>query len=77
MVITFSGGKIIATPHELVVRLDGEHRVTLQAQVDAIQLIGKGANVVSANGSECKWSIKLDDEQQLRDIANEIGCDIH
>ncbi|MGF1816078.1 DUF3389 family protein, partial [Vibrio splendidus] len=26
--------------------------------------------------SECKWSIKLDNEQQLRDIANEIGCDV-
>lgn len=76
MVITFSGGKIIATLHELVVRLDGEYRVTLQAQVDAIQLIGKGANVISANGSECKWSIKLDDEQQLREIANEVGCDV-
>ncbi|WP_299688155.1 DUF3389 domain-containing protein [uncultured Vibrio sp.] len=76
MVITFKNGKVIATAHELVVRLDGEHRVTLQAQVDAIQLIGKGANVISANGSECKWSIKLDNEQQLRDIANEIGCDV-
>ena len=42
MVITFKSGKVIATAHELVVRLDGEHRVTLQAQVDAIQLIGKG-----------------------------------
>ncbi|MFA0521254.1 DUF3389 family protein, partial [Vibrio sp. 10N.222.55.E8] len=57
MVITFKSGKVIATAHELVVRLDGEHRVTLHAQVDAIQLIGKGANVISANGSECKWSI--------------------
>ncbi len=54
MVITFKSGKVIATAHELVVRLDGEHGVTLQAQVDAIQLLGKGqtlaATVLSANG---------------------------
>ncbi|WP_159652865.1 DUF3389 domain-containing protein [Vibrio atypicus] len=76
MMIEFKSGKIIATPHELVVKLSGEHMVTLQAHVDAIQLIGRGANVISANGSETKWSIKLDNEQQLREIANQIGCDI-
>lgn len=76
MVITFKGGKIIATAHEIVVRLEGEHRVTLQAQVDSIQLIGKGANVISANGSECKWSIKLDNEQQLNELSAELCCAI-
>ncbi|ERB66525.1 hypothetical protein N779_03900, partial [Vibrio coralliilyticus OCN008] len=45
-------------------------------QVDAVQLIGRGANVIAANGSETKWSIKLDNEQQLFKIANEIGIDI-
>ena len=76
MVIDFKGGKVIVTPFEIVVRLDGEHRVTMQAQTDAVQLIGKGANVISVNGAECKWSIKMDNEQQLRQIASEIGCDI-
>lgn len=73
MVIDFKSGKIIATPHEIVVRLDGEHRVTLQAQTDAIQLIGKGANVISVNGAECKWSVKLDNEDQLAELAQAIG----
>ncbi|XAW88252.1 DUF3389 domain-containing protein [Vibrio sp. CDRSL-10 TSBA] len=76
MVIDFKSGKIVVTPFELVVRLNGEHRVTLQAQSDAVQLIGKGANVISVNGSEAKWSIKLDNEQQLQQIGAELGCEI-
>jgi hypothetical protein len=75
MLIECSWGKIVVTPFELVVRLEGEHRVTMQAQTDAVQLIGQGANVISVNGSECKWSVKLDNEEQLRLIATEIGCD--
>lgn len=74
MLIEFKSGKIIVTPHELVVKLDGEHRVTMQAQVDAITLIGQGANVISANGSETKWSIKLDNQEQIQQIADQIGC---
>lgn len=76
MVIDFKSGKIVVTPFELVVRLNGEHRVTLQAQSEAVQLIGKGANVISVNGSEAQWSIKLDNEQQLQQIAAELGCEI-
>ncbi|ARC94689.1 PTS sugar transporter subunit IIA [Vibrio coralliilyticus] len=75
MVVEFKSGKIIVTSHEIVVKVATEHIITLQAQVDAIQLIGRGANVIAANGSETKWSIKLDNEQQLFKIANEIGID--
>lgn len=74
MVIQFKSGKIILTTHEVVVRLGQE--VTLQAQADAIILMGNGANVMIANGSETKWSIKLDDETQLRTIAQTLGCDV-
>ncbi len=77
MVIEFQYGKIIVTQHELVVRLEGEHRATLQATTDSVQLIGGGANVVVANGSEAKWSIKLDDEQQLIQISEQLGCAIN
>ncbi len=77
MVIEFQYGKIIVTQHELVVRLEGEHRATLQATADSVQLIGGGANVVVANGSEAKWSIKLDDEQQLIQISEQLGCAIN
>ncbi|UUM32570.1 DUF3389 domain-containing protein [Vibrio japonicus] len=76
MIVEFTGGKVIVTPHEIVVKLLGQHMVTLQAQTDAVQLIGRGANVIAANGSETKWSIKLDSESQLLKIASEMGCDV-
>ncbi|MFB5140580.1 DUF3389 domain-containing protein [Vibrio diabolicus] len=73
MVIEFSLGKIIATQREIVIKLSGSAMVTLQAQTDSIQLLGRGANVVLSHGAECKWSIKLDNEEQLADLAREIG----
>ncbi|NOI13783.1 DUF3389 domain-containing protein [Vibrio hepatarius] len=76
MVIEFKSGRVIVTPHEMVIKLNGEHMVTLQAQVDAVQLIGRGANVIAANGSETKWSIKLDNAEQLSEIAQQIGCKV-
>ncbi len=76
MVIEFSLGKIIATQREIVIKLSGSSMVTLQAQTDAIQLLGNGANVVLSHGSECKWSIKLDSEEQLKQLSQEIGLDI-
>ncbi|MFH4481241.1 DUF3389 domain-containing protein [Vibrio diabolicus] len=76
MVIEFSLGKIIATQREIVIKLSGSAMVTLQAQTDSIQLLGRGANVVLSHGAECKWSIKLDNEEQLAGLAREIGIDI-
>lgn len=76
MVIEFSLGKIIATQREIVIKLSGASMVTLQSQTDAIQLLGRGANVVLCHGAECKWSIKLDNEEQLILISKEIGIDI-
>ncbi|OLQ84897.1 PTS sugar transporter subunit IIA [Vibrio ponticus] len=76
MVIEFSVGKIIATPHEIVIKIIGDQMLTLQAQTDAVQLIGRGANVVAVNCSEAKWSIKLDNEQQLVQLSDQIGIAI-
>ncbi|MFM2586831.1 DUF3389 domain-containing protein [Vibrio sp. TBV020] len=76
MVIEFSSGKVIATSHEIVVKLNHEAMVILQAQVDAVTLIGRGANVIAANGSETKWSIKLDNEAQLQQLAQETSIAI-
>ncbi|UKA27072.1 DUF3389 domain-containing protein [Photobacterium damselae subsp. damselae] len=75
MIIEFSQGKIIANQREVVIRLNGEARVSLQSQVDEITLIG-GANVVTATGSGLSWSIKLDTEEQLQSLASEIGIAI-
>lgn len=72
MKISFSEGDIIANQREMVIRLSNKSRTTLQAEVDAITLIG-GANVINAVGSGAKWSVKLDDEVQLQQLAEEIG----
>ena len=76
MVVDFSAGKVIVTPHEIVIKVSSKHMITLQAQADAIQLIGRGANVIAAHGAENKWSIKLDDAQQLALIAEQIGVKV-
>ncbi|MGF1726217.1 DUF3389 domain-containing protein [Photobacterium nomapromontoriensis] len=76
MNIEFSEGRIIANQHELVVRLNGSARVTLQAMVDDVSLIGKGANVVTAMGSGVNWSVRLETEQQLQSLSDAIGVAI-
>ncbi|OCH36391.1 DUF3389 domain-containing protein [Aliivibrio fischeri] len=75
MKISFSEGDIIANQREIVIRLSNKSKTTLQAEVDAITLIG-GANVINAVGSGAKWSVKLDDEEQLQQLAEEIGIAI-
>lgn len=75
MILTFSQGKIIATQHEVVIRIDGSCRMMMQAQVDELTLIG-GANVITAVGSGLNWSVKLDSDEQLQQIATEIGIAI-
>ncbi|EHN68983.1 DUF3389 domain-containing protein [Aliivibrio fischeri] len=72
MKISFSEGDIIANQREIVIRLSNKSKTTLQAEVDAITLIG-GANVINAVGSGAKWSVKLDDEAQLQQLAEEVG----
>lgn len=75
MVIEFQYGKIIVNQHELVIRIDAEHKTTLQAVSESVQLIS-GANVVVVNTSEAKWSIKLDNELQLKQLSHQLGCSI-
>ncbi|PSV53213.1 DUF3389 family protein [Photobacterium sp. GB-3] len=75
MIIHFEQGRIIATQREVVVIIDGNCRINLQAQVDELTLIS-GANVVSAVGCGINWSIKLDSNEQLQQLANEIGIAI-
>lgn len=72
MKMSFSEGDIIANQREIVIRLGNTSRITLQAEVDALTLIG-GANVINAVGSGAKWSVKLDSKEQLQQLADEIG----
>ncbi|PSW50584.1 DUF3389 domain-containing protein [Photobacterium leiognathi] len=75
MIIEFEQGKIIATQHEVVVRINGNAKINLQAQIDELTLIA-GANVVTAVGSGINWSVKLDSNEQLQLLADEIGIAI-
>ncbi len=76
MVIEFSAGKIIVTQFEIVIRVTGSHHISMQAQTDAISLIGRGANVIAVQGAESTWSIKLDNESQLNEVAQALGIGI-
>ncbi|WP_372883216.1 DUF3389 domain-containing protein [Psychromonas sp.] len=75
MLIEFNQGKIIANHRDIMIKLEGDAKVTLQAQVDEVTLIG-GANVVTALGSGLSWSLRLDNREQLQSLAAEIGIAI-
>lgn len=75
MILEFSQGKLIANPHELMVRLNGPGRITLQAVADAVELVGI-ANVVTAFGGGISWSVQLDNGEQLEALAEELGVEI-
>lgn len=74
--IEMSSGKIIATAHEIIVRFNDIPHASMQAQRDSVTLIGQGANVVVANEGGCKWSVKLDNQQQLESLSQQLGCAI-
>ncbi|MBY5922970.1 DUF3389 domain-containing protein [Ferrimonas balearica] len=75
MILEFSQGKLIANPNELMVRLNGPGRITLQAAADAVELVGI-ANVVTAFGGGISWSVQLDSHDQLEALAEELGLEI-
>ncbi|WP_428775000.1 DUF3389 domain-containing protein [Vibrio sp.] len=75
MVIEFSSGKIVLTRQEINIRLSGVAMSVLQAQIEAIELIS-GANVVTANSGEVRWSVKLDNAEQLQQLSEHAGIAI-
>lgn len=76
MLIEFSQGKIIVTPHEIVVRFASLPQCVLQAEQSAVSLFGSGANILMANVGGVKWSVKLDTQEQIELISQELGCEI-
>lgn len=76
MLINIPDAKIIVSPHSVVVRLEGESKISMEAQAEVIDLIGRGANVISANSGHSRWSIKLENREQLELIARELGLPI-
>ncbi|RQW64479.1 DUF3389 family protein [Vibrio viridaestus] len=75
MVLTLSGGKIIITNHELVIKIDSPIKLTMQAQNEAITLY-KDALVIVAHSSDTSWSFKLETINQLHLIAQEISAEV-
>ncbi|MFV0575372.1 MAG: DUF3389 family protein [Vibrio sp.] len=91
MIIEFSQGRIVVTPHEIEVRLFSispylaqakdslnqlGNSVVMRSHVDAIQLIGRDANIVTAHDVQCQWSIKLDSLEQLTDLSTFLSIPI-
>jgi hypothetical protein len=76
MVITFKHGKIIVTPNELVIKLTGDAHIMMQASAETVELIGQGVNVIAVNSGAVRWSVKLDNGEQMIAIADVLGCDV-
>ncbi|MDA9557571.1 DUF3389 domain-containing protein [Vibrio sp.] len=76
MSISFAQGKVIFNQHEVLVKLAPPSHIVLQANVDAVSLIGRGANVLCAHEHGVKWSVKLDNESQLIEISEGISVPI-
>lgn len=74
MVINIPGGKVIATAHEVMVKLQ-ENRMTLQAQTDDIALLGAPCMLV-ANGGTVNWSLALGSEENLKAVSDATGIAI-
>ena len=73
MVIEFSGGRVIVSPQEVLVKL--ATGVSLYAMVDDLRLLSAG-NIMVADAGAVRWHLTLDDENQLADIAECLGIDI-
>ncbi|KIO35709.1 DUF3389 family protein [Shewanella sp. cp20] len=73
MVVEFSGGRVIVSPQEVLVKL--ATGVSLYAMVDDLRLLSAG-NIMVADAGAVRWHLTLDDETQLADIAECLGIDI-
>lgn len=75
MLIKFNQGRIVANNRDIMIKLEGQASVTLQAQVDDVALLGD-ANVITVLGSGISWSVRLDSREQLDNLAAAIGIAI-
>ncbi|WOT03811.1 DUF3389 family protein [Shewanella youngdeokensis] len=70
MVIEISSGKIILSPFEVQVRLN--NHCQLFAMVEDIKF-HPDALMMVADAGAVRWSLKLDDSDQLKSIKAELG----
>lgn len=73
MLVEFSQGKLIATEFEVQIRLNMAN-VVLQAAAEDISLRLEPPMII-ANGGGVRWSIKLDNTNQLDALQALLGID--
>ncbi|MGF1704958.1 DUF3389 family protein [Enterovibrio baiacu] len=74
MVISIPGGKVVATMHEIMVKLQ-ENQMTLQAHTDDISLLG-GPCMLIANGGTVNWSLSLGSKENMQAVSDATGIAI-
>ncbi|GIU36764.1 DUF3389 domain-containing protein [Shewanella schlegeliana] len=70
MIIQFSAGKLIVSPFEVQVRLN--NGCQLYAMVDDIKF-HQDALILVADAGAVRWNLKLDSNEQLQEIKDELG----
>ncbi len=75
MKLTFSRGSIFVTPHDLVIKFNDDNRLTLKAALDTITLY-QASCVIAVQSSGVEWSMKLDNEAQLKEIAHLASIEV-
>ncbi|AAN55049.1 DUF3389 domain-containing protein [Shewanella oneidensis MR-1] len=73
MVLDFSQGKLIATEFEVQIRLSVAN-VVLQASAEDVSL-RLDPPMIIANGGSVRWSMKLDNSDQLQSLQALLGID--
>lgn len=71
MVLNIPNGKLVATAHEVMIKIP-QSRMTLQAHVDDLRLL-KTPCMLIADGGPVSWSLHLGDENTLLAVAEATG----
>lgn len=74
MVIEFSGGRLIVSPQEVLVKLSPSG-ASLYAMADDVRLLRAG-NIIVADAGAVRWHLTLDEPEQLTEVADCLGVAI-
>ncbi|GGI76700.1 DUF3389 family protein [Shewanella gelidii] len=71
MVINFSKGKLIVTPHEVQVRMEG---ATFTAMAEDIQCRYEMLLLIADAGA-VRWTLTLDNQEQVQQICEQLAIE--
>ncbi|ASJ96638.1 DUF3389 family protein [Shewanella marisflavi] len=74
MVIEFSGGRLIVSPQEVLVKLNASG-ASLYAMADDVRLLSAG-HIMVADAGAVQWHLTLDGPEQLAEVADCLGVAI-